>query len=129
MSVVMRIVKDWLNLRGNKRTPRIAKTKLTSDGFIVQNDDDSTEKMVWLEIEQIFTYKVDCFTYDLISLGFVKQDGQIMLQISEDSEEFADLMLAMNKAFPSIDQAWYQKVMLPAFAKNMTILLERPVQD
>jgi hypothetical protein len=68
---------------------------------------------------------MDYLTFDMIWLTFVKQRGEVILQINEEAEGFADLMTAMNKAFSTIDQEWYQQVMLPPFEENRTVLFER----
>jgi hypothetical protein len=101
----------------------IVSASITDPGFIALLDNGSTEEIAWTEIERIVTYKVDNYVYDTIWLAFVK--GGVLLQISEEEMGFVDLMAAMNRAFPTIDQEWYMNVMLPTFEEKMTVLFER----
>jgi hypothetical protein len=75
--------------------------------------------------KKIFTYKVDCFAYDVIWLAFCLDEGD-EVHIREEVEGFNDLMASVRDAFPNIDPKWYQNVMHPAFAENLALLYERP---
>lgn len=82
-------------------------------------------RVAWEEVERVFTYKLDCFTYDTIWLAFEVRGRESPLHVSEEAEGFDELLAATNRAFPSINPEWYFDVMTPAFAPNFTVLYER----
>lgn len=123
--MMMKTLNSFFPRRRGKPADAPARVRVSEDGFAVTLTDGSSEEVRWAEVERVFAYKVDCFVYDMIWLAFERAGRETVLQISEEAEGFVDLMLAMNKAFPGIDQEWYQKVMLPAFAENLTLIFER----
>jgi len=107
-----------------KREPIIIQVEVNEGGFSTQRNDGVTERVYWDEIERIYTYKVDCYAYDMIWLAFTRQDKD-EVHIKEETQGFTDFMSAISKTFPNIDAEWYFKVMQPPFAENLTILYER----
>jgi len=103
--------------------PVKARVLVQEDGF-VRKDDDTIE-VKWREVKRVFTYKVDCCSYDVIWLAFETYDSERVVHVSEDAEDFSELMQALGRVFPEIDPEWYIKVMQPPFAENFTILFER----
>jgi hypothetical protein len=94
---------------------------------LVRKDDD-TIGVKWCEVKRVFTYKVDCWGYDVIWLAFETYDSERVVHVSEDAEHFSKLMKALARVFPEIDPEWYIKVMQPPFAENFTILVERRIE-
>lgn len=121
----MQMLKSMFSKKHEKRPPVITRVELSSDGFTVSKSGDVSEKVIWSEIGRIFTYKVDCYTFDTIWLAFERKGYELLLHISEEAEGFENLMLAMNKALPGIDPKWYQNVMLPVFEEKLTLIFQR----
>lgn len=108
---------------------QINQVQLCDDGFVWQYEDGTSGKVIWADIERIFTFKTDCFTYDEIWLAFEIENYDELLSVSEEAAGFGELMSAMNRNFPEIDAEWYGRVMQPAFEENLTLLFERPDQS
>jgi hypothetical protein len=97
----------------------------SDDGLEATWEDGRSEVMKWWEVDRIFTYKVDYFTYDMIWVAFERHGHDEALHIREETEGFQSLMSALGKAFPELNAEWYLDVMQPAFAENLTVLFER----
>ncbi len=121
----MQTLKSFVNRVRRKPRPRIIRVQHSDGGFSAVWRDEHVEQQKWSEVERIITYKVDCFTYDMIWLAFERRGHDEAIQIPEEAEGFADLMAAVGKTFPEIYPEWYFTVMQPAFAENFTVLYER----
>jgi hypothetical protein len=110
--------------RQPNREARVIHVQLSDDGFAVTKDSGDAESTTWSEIERIYTYKVDCWAYDMIWLAFERQ-GRVELHIPEDAEGFDSLRAAVNDSFPDLNSEWYFGVMQPPFAENLTVLFRR----
>ena len=117
--------KSFINRMRRKPRPRIIRVQPSHDGFLAIWLDEHVEEQKWSEVERIITYKVDCYTHDMIWLAFERRGYDEAIQIPEEAEGFADLMAALGKAFPEIDPQWYFTVMQPPFAENFTVLYRR----
>ena len=120
----MQSVKRLLRVLRAKQEPRVIHVQVFEDGFKATSDDGVTREIKWSEIERIYTYKVDCFGYDVIWLAFEVPE-QDELHIPEDAKGFEILTAAMNESTPTINSEWYFEVMQPPFAENLTLLFER----
>jgi hypothetical protein len=80
--------------------------------------------VAWSAVQEICTYKRDCFAYDEIRLSF-RCAGGGWDEVSEQDDGFEELKKAMEANFPEIPKDWFGKVMLPPFATNMTTLWQR----
>ena len=120
----MRILKSIFSAVGKRRDPQVTRVDVSGSGFVVRQDDGISEAVDWTEVEFVYTYKVDCYTIDMIWLVFGVA-GRHEIHIREETEGFESLMSAVNKAFPNMDQEWYLKVMQPPFAENLTLLYRR----
>ena len=87
-------------------------------------EDGRAENVKWSEVERIFTYKVDCYSYDMVWLAFERSAHEGAVHIREEAEGFQDLMSAMGKAFTEINPEWYFNVMQPPFSEKLTVLFE-----
>ncbi len=120
----MQTLKSIFSEVGKPRDPQIIRVDVSDSGFVVRQDEGISESVDWTEVEFIYTYKVDCYTIDMIWLAFGVA-GRHEIHIREETGGFESLMSAMNRAFPNIDQEWYVKVMQPPFAENLTLLYRR----
>lgn len=123
MTFIKRIF-AWLKAR---QQYSIEMVTVNLDGFTYRKD-MVEETILWSEINRIITFKVDCYTIDMIWLAFVRQENDLVIQIREEAEGFKELMSALDVQFPTIDPEWFMKVAQPPFAENFTILFDRKNQ-
>jgi hypothetical protein len=123
MSIIGNL-KQLVSSKAKDTGPVKERVLVHENGFIVRRDGDTIE-VKWREVKRVFTYKVDCWGYDVIRLAFETADLERAVHVSEDAEGFTELMQALTRVFPEIDPEWYMKVMQPAFAENLTVLLAR----
>jgi hypothetical protein len=124
----MQTLRSRINRMNRKPEQWVVRVHPSEDGFLAFSGDGRTERLKWSKVKRVFTYKVDCFTYDMIWLTFEQSDRDEAIHIREEAEGFQDLMSAMGKAFPQIDPEWYFNVMQPPFAENLTVLFEREAE-
>ncbi|MEM7677894.1 MAG: hypothetical protein AAF449_18000 [Myxococcota bacterium] len=75
---------------------------------------------MWSDVDEIRTYKVDCFAYDDICLGF--RVGDYWYEVSEEDGIFRSVVETIEQRFLGIPSNWYREVMLPAFETNDRLL-------
>ncbi len=121
----MQAFKNVIGRMNRTPKPEIVQIQTSDDGLEVVWEDGRAEAMKWSEVDRVFTYKVDCFTYDMIWLAFERRGYDEALHIREETEGFQNLMSALGSVFPDVTAEWYVNVMQPAFAENCTVLFER----
>jgi hypothetical protein len=95
---------------------------VSGDSVSINQTDQEPIQFRWAEVLEIATFKRDFFTYDDIRLAFRFADG--WLEISEESEGWCEVAVAMAKYFPEIPPEWYFEVMRPAFETNYRVLFK-----
>jgi hypothetical protein len=121
----MQTLKSLINRMNRKPEPGIVRVQASDAGFVALWGDGRAEDVKWSEVERIFTYKVDCYSYDMIWLAFERGEHEEAVHVREEAEGFQDLMSAMGKAFTEINPEWYFNVMQPPFAEKLTVLFEQ----
>lgn len=92
------------------------------DGFLYPFKTGS-EKIRWDDIEKLEGYKRDRMTVDDVCME-VTWDGRRVV-FSEEMPGWEALQRKIREKFPQIPGDWEEKIKLPAFAKNLTVLYER----
>lgn len=118
-------LKSLLKSINRRPDPGVVRIRASEESFVALWKDGRNDEVKWSQVERIFTYKVDCYGYDMIWLAVERQGHDGALHIREEAEGFQDLMTAMGKALPEINPEWYFEVSLPPFAENLTLLFER----
>lgn len=91
-------------------------------GFTVVEHGKTLARVSWSEVLEVFAYKEDQFTADVICLGFrVQQDGTSW-RVSEDFIGYKELLSELERRFSGIRTDWFADVAFPAFAPNRTTL-------
>ena len=73
MSVLTNL-KLWISKR--KDVDRVKESILVhEDGFTFRKA-DATIEVKWCEVKRVFTYKIDCWGYDVIRLAFETDDRE-----------------------------------------------------
>ena len=125
---MIQALESFINTVARKPEPEVTRVQPSDDGFTAFWGDGRAVEVKWPEVERVVTYKVDCFTYDMIWLAFERRGHDAILRIPEEAEGFKELMSALCEAFPEIDPEWYFNVMQPPFAENLTVLFEREAE-
>ena len=92
----MQILRGLIHRMSQKPAAEVARVQSSSDGFVAKWGDGRTEVVKWSEIERIFTYKVDCYSYDMIWLAFERSGHDEALHIWEEVEGLQGLMSSMG---------------------------------
>ena len=109
-------IRDRISGQAFKREVRI-----TGDGFIVMPNRDPIASVQWVTILEIFAMKHDLFSYDEVCLGFRIDEAGNYIWVGEDDHGFREFRTEVERRF-SIDPIWFQKVVQPPFAENLTTL-------
>jgi hypothetical protein len=96
-----------------------------TDGYAyVWRDRKSTVR--WSDVKEVFAFKRDIFSVDLICIGFrISEEGDCW-EIDEHMAGYDAVVAAMNGAFPGIDTDWWDKVAFPAFKTNLVTIWGQP---
>lgn len=82
-------------------------------------------RLEWNDVEKIAAFKRDMFTTDLICFEFKKIGKDLFFEVNEDMIGFIELEQRIKELFPSSDQDWRLRVVLPAFARDYTVIYEK----
>jgi len=75
----------------------------------------------WSDIEAIFVYKRDLFTFDELNMEiFLINDYRI--RITEETNGWYQFILKLKQVFPTIDQEFEGKLMFPPFETNLSLI-------
>ena len=76
----------------------------------------------WADVKEVFTFKRDILTVDLICVGLrVSDDGEYW-EIDEELSGYEDVLAAMDEAFPGIRSDWWEELAFPPFEVNLITL-------
>jgi len=86
---------------------------------------ESKTELKWNEVNGVVAYKRDCYTVDLICIGFANPDGAV--ELDEEMDGWNALIGAVPRLLPGTisKQECWDKVAQPPFAANPTTLLSR----
>ena len=113
MKVLRRFV-EKLRASGETVWPPIA---LDAAGFTTRD-----RSVRWSEINQISAFKRDLITIDDIWFQLNTANDQVM--ICEEQPGFKEWQAALIEQFPGV-LGWQEKIVLPPFAENFTVLYSR----
>jgi hypothetical protein len=82
------------------------------------------EKYLWQEIKSIIAYKRDDYTVDTICLDIYFQNKSC-LTITENTSGWYQFINYLGKNVLLNDDNWQVKIILPAFATNLTLLYDK----
>lgn len=111
-------------LRRKKDVPeRIA---LRGDGFDLCSGDDLKYRVLWNEVDRIEVFKEDLITYDMVCMEFIVGVKDMVFPVNDEVEGFWEMVKRIKEVFPTSRQDWEAVVVKPAFARNPTVIYERP---
>ena len=95
------------------------------DGFSFLGPDQET-RVRWSDVKEIFAFKRDLFSVDLICIGFRVQDDGTFCEIDEMMPGYGGLLAVLPDVFPGFKTDWSHDVAIPAFATNLATLWGEP---
>lgn len=87
------------------------------------------EKLSWESVLEIFAFKRDLFSVDLICIGFRIDDEGVYFEIDEEMQGFKELEIFLPTRFKGIDKNWFTGVAFPAFETNLVSLWGDPLVE
>ncbi|HEY3328928.1 MAG TPA: hypothetical protein VGK19_02820 [Capsulimonadaceae bacterium] len=93
----------------------------TRAGFQLVKEKVVLESVAWPGIQIIVAHKRDLITTDLVCFEIVLDDGSV-IEVNEEMDGFEKFLTVLERTFASFDRNWPDKVLLPAFAPNRTMI-------
>jgi hypothetical protein len=84
--------------------------------------------MEWAWIEEIYAYKIDLFTTDMICLSLFSHARKLAIEIHEEMAGYNDTLASLEKFLPSYSSAWFSDVAFPAFVENRKLIWKRKME-
>lgn len=100
----------------NKEIPSIVSTN--TDGLLIVEGGVEKFLFQWSVIKEIFVYKRDIFSVDLICIGFRIDEEGTYYEIHEDIQGYKEFITFLESKFQDINKDWFIKVAFPPFATN-----------
>lgn len=76
----------------------------------------------WDSVLEVFAYKDDVFSYDIICIGFRLNDQGTYVRIDEEYEGYKSLIDYLPHVFQGIRSDWFREVAHPAFETCLVTL-------
>ena len=108
------------------RRPDTIRIAIEETAILIVKDEQCLIRIALDEIDRIEAYKIDEWATDLICFDLhTKQNGEpIMVFIHEETAGFAE-MTDLLRTLPGFDRDWREKVFLPPFEENRTVIFTR----
>ncbi len=117
---------SWRNFWSRLRPkPPAFKILTDEEKFQLLEGDRTRSQFSWSEVQEVVTFKLDCWIYDDIRLAFRVRENWI--EVSEEIEGWADLSAEIARQFPEIPPDWLSTVMLPTFETCYRVLYKRTI--
>lgn len=104
-----------------------------SDGVITIHEDSleikspkQTTSIPWVDIAVIFTYQLDCFTYDLACIALGASKDSPALEAVENMQGYVALTNKLEQLFPGFEEDYLNwRISTRAFDTTPTIIWEK----
>jgi len=80
----------------------------------IENKDGFSTLLEWKNVVEVFAYKDDLFTYDIICIGFRTNEAGEYVKVDEESEGYEGLISFLPAQFSGIRTDWFSEVAFPA---------------
>ncbi len=84
---------------------------------------DNKDSISWADIESIFAYKRDLFTFDELDIDIFTKSGY-KLHLTEELPGWFQFIEILKNVFPTIDKEFDGKLMFPPFETNLTLVYD-----
>src|SRR6266705_3546875 len=98
----------FVKMKPNKSAPR--EIILEPSGFLVAEFGKTVAQVSWSTIKEIFVFKQDMLTHDLICVGFRVDNEGNNWEVTEDFVGYKDLQVELARRFPGIRIDWFADV-------------------
>lgn len=105
-----------------------ARLEADASGFTIVPAKGESLRVRWDDVREIWTYKIDLFSYDEICLSFRFADAGTTpgegrwVEVTETDSGFSPFCKWMERRFPTIPPKWYSDVVVPAFEPCEAVL-------
>jgi len=100
---------------------------IEKSGFSVYEGPECKYFLDWSDIMEIFAFKRDLLSYDLICLGFRIDEKGTYFEIDEEIEGYEEFCSQLKSHFNEIKTDWFSEVAHPAFKLNLISLWGEPL--
>jgi hypothetical protein len=125
-----KLLKDVTGQTSHTITPRALEDP--TNGIVAGNPDGlriGSERGVWElrwdEVEEVYAFKRDLLTTDLICLAFKKSGADLIFEINEEMAGYQDMMELLPHRLPGFSREWFAAVAYPAFAANHQVIWKK----
>ena len=95
-------------------------------GFRIEENFVTVATVLFSEVKEVFAFKRDLFTLDMICFGFRTGDDGSYWEVDEEMSGYNDLLKAVESKYGIKLEHWFSKVAFPAFENNFTSLWGEP---
>lgn len=92
-----------------------------------KRNDTIEEQLSWDSVLEIFVFKRDLFSVDLICIGFRIDNEGVYFEIDEEMKGYKELESFLITRFKDIKKEWFTDVAFPAFETNLVSLWGEPL--
>ncbi len=96
--------------------------KFDDEFLYYMHNETIEEQLPWGSVLEIFAFKRDQFSVDLICIGFRIDNDGLYYQVDEDMGGYKELKGFLNDHFKGINKEWFSDVAFPAFETNLLSL-------
>lgn len=92
--------------------------------FLQMSNGVVQSKLNIADIEEVYAFKEDQFSYDEVLLH-VRFSGDVICEATESTSCFENITNKLESELPGMKKDWYKEVIFPAFERNHTVLWKR----
>ena len=82
-------------------------------------------RLNWNWIDEIYAYKTDLFTTDLICLAIICGTQKQAIEIHEEMHGYYDARPYFTAHLPGYSESWFSEVAFPAFVENRKMIWKK----
>jgi hypothetical protein len=110
---------------GRSDSPQLTVISMHGDWVRFTRPDGRIDQFRWPDVIFVAAWKLDCFGFDLICVGFALPGHDDLLVAREDMTGYQPLIDEMEQRCHGYRVDWWETVAHPAFAENLTMVWER----
>jgi hypothetical protein len=93
-------------------------------GIVVRRDTEEV-RLNWDQIDEIYAYKADLFTTDLICLVIISETQNQAVEIHEEMHGYYDARPYLEAHLSGYSECWFSDVAFPAFVENRKMIWKK----
>lgn len=102
-----------------------ARLDLNENGFLITWSNNTSRFVLWKEITEIYAYKRDLYTVDMICLSIGLGKNNEAIEVNEEMLNLFELTKGFSQHLSGFDSEWHTEVVLPSFKLNMRKIYDR----